>query len=95
VARMVIMIVCVLRNMVFPIRMKKRSVTMVIERFAHTATELTILLIHAIKSMVTHPVTNSKMVRLILSTTLPLKRSMIPTTMRMVILILLISNIKS
>ena len=39
--------------------------------------------------------TNSKMVRLILSTTVPLKRSMILTIMRMAILILIINNIKS
>jgi len=53
VARMVITIVCALRNMVFPIRMEKRSVIIVIERFAHTAIELATLLIHAIRSMVT------------------------------------------
>jgi len=46
VARMVIMIVCTLRNMVFPIRMEKGSGIIVIERFAHTTIELATLLIH-------------------------------------------------
>ena len=64
VARVVIMTMCALRNMVFPIKIEKRLVITVIERFAHIVIELVTLLIYVIRSMVTHPVIDSRMVRL-------------------------------